>query len=251
MICILFNLSTLSAQEAETSDLAENLFEKNHKWGITLGYSSLYVSNQQNSISYELVNSRAFNFGFVYNMVQLGNFNVNVGLVYKKYLTESYSSIKKEDGYSSAEILDKVDWGPNKQFDISLEIEYLFPFKPGNEKFTGFLGLGTELSFHKKMYGYGTSGLSDPDEPIGFVEVFDFDHIISVGVNFTAGTNIQVGNAFMLRPFITYHYQPDNLYTVTVNTVGLRVSPHTISQHRITGNYLKFGLNIIPGRGLF
>lgn len=233
-----------------SQDLAEEMFKKNHKWGIEAAYSSMYVTNQQNSVNYEFVNSKASNFGLIYNVYQTGKINVSLGLVRTSRYYSSFWALQKEDGFSS-------DWntsynlGVFHEWNVPIQVEYIFPFKKGNNNFTGFIGFGPQFSFHGHVNGYGGTGLQDPDDPIGFLMIDDYDHFMSVGMNFTVGTNIQVGNAFLLRPFINYYYQPDNLYTLVVNTVGLKESPHTISRHRLTGNYLKFGMQIIPARNWF
>src|SRR5690625_130883 len=247
---IFFIFSMFFIQQISSQHLAENLFKKNHKWGVEIGYSSMYTTNQDNSMNFEFLNSRASNIGLIYNVYQLNKINFSLGLVLTSRNIPTVNALKEYDGFSG-DWNEELTTSPIHEVNIPLQVEYIFPFKKGHEGFTGFVGFGPQLSFHKHVYGYGTNGLADPDDPVGYVKTEDYDYFMSVGVNFTVGTNIQVGNAFLLRPFINYHYQPDNLYTIVVNTVGLKESPHTISRHRATGNYLKFGMQIIPTRNWF
>lgn len=245
------------AQTSTKAGLAEYLFSKNHKWGIVAGYTSMSVTNAPNSVSFELANTKGSAFGLTYNAAQIGNVNLSLNMLYTSHQFSFFSAIKAEDiepDYDKVHAGTLGISGPYHELKISAIVEYNFAFSPTNKTFTGFVGIGPELSFQRRVYGTFSRMVYPKGydfDPVGVVGTEDYNNFMNVGVNFTIGTNIQLGNAFLLRPFITYHYQPNTLATYRVRTYKLLTSPNTVSSHHVTGNYMLFGIKIIPGRGLF
>ena len=228
--------------------LAEKLFNTYHKFGLHTGISSLYVENEPNAVSFQLEKPRAFEIGVTYNFYQYKNYNFTASIAFRTYDLTNFEQLKKEDLNFQYDVAGDLTVGPNSQWKVNVEMNYLFKiFK----KLNGYVGIGPEVFLVRKIYGTGAAltTLEDGKE-VGFTTTDDYNKNVFFGASASLGLYIQT-KPLLLQPFFTYHYQPNKLYTETVKTQNLIVSENTVSEHHITGNYLMFGLKIIPSRSLF
>jgi hypothetical protein len=244
-----FSFAHLSAQNNK-NNFAKELFQKNHKFGIDIGYNKLYTSNEYNSLDFNYPNQNAFQLGIEYNFYQYKNFNFKVGLIWRNYAlveTKLLKAVDFDPFLKDTKI--NISVSPNHMYKLPLSAEYYLPIT-NNTSFS--ISLGPEIIIYPEDPTLG-SGLYTNENNIeigykeeGFSNKSPFYFGLNTGVSF----NIQT-KYFLFKPYVNYHYQPKDLYTNVVTTQNLLQSPNTVSKHIIKGDYLGFGLVITPSKALF
>lgn len=248
LMLAVFSFSILLGQE-KAGRSAEAIFHKYHKIGITTGMSILYVTNQENAMEYKYLNQKAFNLGLTYNFYQAGNFNFKVSTLWRIYSIKSTQRLKKEDTNLPLDVAGTLTVGDYEQFLVPVMAEYFWAI---GKKLSVSFSLGPEFTIYPEDPGSGASFfVTKNGTEIGYTDKGDSkDGWLYIGVNVSLGLNIETG-PLLLRPTFTFHYQPETLYTNVVTTQNLLVSENTVSKHEITGNYVMFGISILPSRDLF
>lgn len=244
LILAVFSCSFLFGQAEQKAKVAEKLFDKYHKFGVFVGGGIVTTTNESNGMAYDLHNIRAGNLGVEYNFYQTYNFNFKVSLIWRTYMIKT--SWVFSENTSGGPYRMWTQWsGDENQYKIPFTAEYFLPL--GKKSSINF-GLGTEFLITPQYPGYGSS-IRYPGEA-GFRQRSYFSNDwFYLGFNLSIGLNIET-EPFLLKPTFTYHYQPTTLFYQIVTTQNLKVE-NTISTHEITGNYVMFGLTIIPSRNLF
>lgn len=231
---------------SQTSELTFNSFSK---FGLNIGLENIHTKNERNSISFNYYNPKAFSIGVDYNILQKNNFNFKIGLTYRIYSTKDEFTIKAEDYNNQFNLKSTSKFGDFSQFKIPISIEY---FKRLSNNSSLFFGIGPEILIYQDDISSGEFKIynSNINSNIGYVENGKSTNILSIGLNLNFGLNIK-SKSILLRPIITYHYQPSTIYINTVETKNLVVSENTISKHEILGTYLMFGFSVHTNRNLF
>lgn len=233
----------LNAQENKKGNYAKELFQTYYKFGLVVGTSSLAVANEENSVNYAFKRPQTFDVGIEYNFYQIKNWNFRAAFILQNYDLVNEEYIKSEDA-GGAETLSFTIWtGPNQQFKIPIYADY-------------FLQIGNKTAFN---FSIGPEIIIYPDDPTSGSHGVDGVEYISeegLGGGFYFGLNGSIGfnwkmKGLLLKSFITYHYQNEVLYTNTVTTSNLQVSPNTVSKHEITGDYFMLGVSLYPSKSLF
>ncbi len=249
LVLAIFSLSLSFGQQKENfyqGHIAEKIFKKYQKIGLHTGISSLYVDNEPNGMLLEFEKPRTFEIGLTYNFLQYEKFNFSISAIYRTYNLKNYSNLKKEDSGYPIDIAGWLKIGPYFEYKLNTEVQYYFNLF--NITIVN-ISVGPELTLARKIYGT-TIAITDDERAVGYTSVSDYNATTFFGANLSLGFNIKT-KPLLLQPFITYHYQPKNLFTEVVTTQNLRVSENTVTKHHVTGNYILFGLKIIPSRDLF
>lgn len=243
---------TANAQEKQKpvdQGLAKSIFHDKYRFGLTYGNSLLYTENEPNPLDYHYFNQfSSYEVGLTYNILYHKNWIWSTTLIYRRRRIKDFLRLKGEDigteygfHYYSIE-------GPYFEWKLNTMLDYHFKIY---KRFSGFAGVGPELTLTRKTLGSEISGfMTAENEFIGFTGEDDYNKTLFVGANVRFGVSINT-KALLIQPFVMYHYQPQDMYTSTVVTQGLRVSSNTISKHSYTGNYLMFGVKLFPGKSLF
>jgi hypothetical protein len=244
-----FSFTNGIGQSANKKEIAVDLFKKHQKFGLLIGGDILYTYNETNAVDFNSPNQKASDIGVDYNFYQIHNFNFKASFIWRQYNIKETSTFKGEDINYSQDITSKIEWGPFEQFKIPIAVEYYFPL---TQKISAYISLGPEFIIYPEDPTSGSSFavLSDGTE-VGYTEVGNSkDGWLYFGVNTSLGFSIDT-KAMLIRPFVTYHFQPEVLYTNVVTTQNLLVSNNTVSVHEIKGNYLMVGVSLNPSRDLF
>lgn len=234
----------LNAQENERENYAKQIFKTYYKFGLVVGTSSLAVTNEENAVKYEFKRPQTFDIGVEYNFYQIKNWNFRAAFILQNYTLVNEQYLKKEDIPSLYNDESQTIWfGPFQQFKIPMYADY-------------FLQIGNKTSFN---FSLGPEFIIYPDDPtsgstgvngVEYISEEGFGGGLFVGLNGSIGFNWKM-KGLLLKSFITYHYQNEVLYTNTVTTSNLEVSPNTVSKHEITGDYFMFGVSVYPSKSLF
>lgn len=248
LILAFFVMICLYGQEKEQY-VAESIFEKYHKFELFAGYGILYTTNEENAADYKYSNLKAFNLGVDYNFFQIHNFNFKIGFIWRIYQIKSSRMFRHQDTgllYDTGAIV----WlGDFNQYIFPLTAEYFIAI---NKNLSLNFGLGTEFLIYPEDSISGVFFVAgNKGKWIGSTNMGNSkDGFLYIGLNASVGLNIEAG-PLLLRPSFTYHYQPETLFTNVVTTQNLLVSENTVSTHKITGNYIMFGLGISLNREVF
>ncbi len=242
---LLFCNVTLAQDEKEV----DNVFDVYSKLGLIVGLDNLYTTNEPNSVSYELSTSKAFVIGLEYNFYQFKNYNLKVSALYREYNLKNYTYFKGEDFGLDFDISGVLSYGPWSQIKVPIEIQY---FKDINDELFVYFGFGPEFIIYPDDPSSGSAlGVLEDGTEVGFTEIgYNNDKSFYFGFNGAIGFGYKT-KYFLIRPFLQYHYQPEDLYTIIVTTQNLQSSPNTVSKHTIKGSYLSFGVVLNPAKSLF
>lgn len=209
--------------------------------GANLGLSKLPTTNESNSVGYELFNPTALEIGLTYSYLKKKDWVFEVSGSYRHYNLSNREIVKSEDIDSNRGVNGVLTFGPYNQYKLNTLFKYRFKNYP--LKF----GLGPELLIYPEdlVLGATVSG----DEIIFTDNGFSKDGWAFLGITGELDYGIKTKH-ILFSIFMQYHWQPEDLYTVTVITNNLNVSPDTISKHTITGNYILLGIRLNPTKKL-
>lgn len=211
-------------------------------FGIHFQYERMYTDNQTNAVNYNLPSQNAFTLGLNYRFTLHPKFNLDISANYRFYDLENTRTIKREDLGINTDIDGSLIVGPNSQIGINSIIKYHLL------KNRFLVGLGPELIIYPDDPGSG-SILQQPDNR-GYTNVSNNNGLLYLGLNVSLEYVIPL-NVLEITLYSYYHWQPKDLFTITVTTQNLLVSENTISQHSLTGNYLAFGIKFRPSKSIF
>lgn len=242
----LFSSFATFAQEKQS--ISDSLFGEYYKIGLFVGTSTLFVENESNAIDFAYRNTQTFELGLEYNFYQWRNLNFKTAFIYRNHKMISFKRFKGEDTTLSYDFSGTTKWGPYEQYKFSVLAEYLIPL---SQKLSVNVNIGPEITFFPNSESSGShfAILSDGTE-VGNTHEGESPNPISAGMNIGIGLNFKMPH-FLLRPVLSFHFQTNNLFTDVVTTQNLQVSENTVSEHSVTGNYLMFGMSILPSKSLF
>lgn len=219
------------------------------KLGIFVGAERLFTNNQQNSVGYFYDSQRTFSFGIDYRFYSLKKINFKTGLHFRTYLINNLYHIKSFDYGGEFDLIGLTQVGDINQYKLPLSAEYIITI---SKHFDLFVGTGVELLFYEDDPSSGGLLINNPniENPIGFLETGNNKGQFTFGFNLAIGTNIYT-KLFCFKPYLKYNIQNEDIFVNRVETVNLQVSTNTTSFHKINGNYLMFGLAIIPSKEMF
>lgn len=233
----------LNAQENEKENYAKELFKTYYKFGLVVGTSSLAVTNEENAVNYEIKRPQTFDIGIEYNFYQIKNWNFRAAFILQNYSLVNEQYIESED-VGGVETNSFTFWlGPFQQFKIPFYADYIL--RVGKKTALNF-SMGPEFIIYPDDPTSGSAGVNG----VEYISEEGFGGGFFVGFNGSLGFNWKM-KGLLLKSFITYHYQNEVLYTNTVTTSNLQVSPNTVSKHEITGDYFMFGVSVYPSKSLF
>lgn len=217
--------------------------------GIVVGIESLFTDNQQNSVDYFYDTKKTFTIGLDYRFYSFKKINFKAGLHFRTYFTREFYNIKSFDFGGGIDLRGLTQVGEINQYKLPLSAEYIIPI---SKNFDLFGGAGFEILFYEDDPSSGSVLINNPniENPVGYVEEGNNKSQFTYGFNVSIGANLYT-KWFCFKPFIKYNIQNEDIFVNRVDTVNLQVSENTSSLHRINGNYLMFGLAIIPSKELF
>lgn len=226
-----------------------NEYENYTRLGIVVGIESLFADNQQNSVGYFYDTQKTFTVGIDYRFYSFEKFNFKVGLHFRTYNINNYYEIKSFDFGGEFDLKGFIQVSEINQYKLPFSAEYIIPI---SKNFDLFGGAGFEVLFYEDDPSSGSVLINNPniENPVGFVEEGNNTRQFTYGFNVSIGANLYT-KWFCFKPFIKYNIQNEDIFVNRVDTVNLQVSQNTSSLHRINGNYLMFGLAIIPSKELF
>ena len=220
-----------------------------YNFGLNLSSEHLNSRNQANAVDYNLHNTQTFNFGLSYRLSKKEFeyiFTANV----RRFNMVNSSSFKGEDipdplGYTSETTLYdsfnyKLSATINKVLIRSKTLDVYF-------------GIGPELLIYPEDPITGEFVFITETEEVGYTEKGNSangKNPFYLGVNANLGLNFKT-KYLLINPYLTYHYQRENIFNNVVTTQNLYVSENTVSKHSIKGSYLGFGVNIYPSQSIF
>ncbi len=219
------------------------------KLGIVVGTERLFTDNQQNSVGYFYDTKKTFTIGLDYRFYSFKKFNFKAGLHFRTYLTREFYNIRSFDFGGEFDLRGLTQVGDINQYKLPLSIEYIITI---SKNFDLFVGTGVELLFYEDDPTTGFLLITNPniEDQIGFLEEGNNKGQFTYGFNLSIGANLYT-KLFCFKPFVKYNIQNEDIFVNKVETVNLQVSENTTSIHKINGNYLMFGLAIIPSKQLF
>lgn len=231
---LLFSIAAISQSIAQQSEYS--------KLGIHIGLSKLEVSNELNSVGYEISAPKALEFGVSYKIYEAKKWKLETIASYRSYSLTNKFNVKSEDIDTNRGFSGSLEFSSFEQFKLNVIPSYTI----GHSNFS--IGLGPELIIYPSDFVLGTQFAGD--EVVYTDDGFSGDDWAYLGLTSQITYNLKF-EGFQLRFYAGYHWQPKDLYTVTVVTNDLNVSPDTISKHTITGNYLQFGVGFNPSKKWF
>lgn len=245
ILTLVFSNIILAQEKAFT----DNFFDSYTKIGLSVGTSILFTENENNAVDFEYLNINTFEIGLSYNFLNKNNFIFSTNALLRSHNNENNEKFKKEDIDKNYDFSRRIAVGTYNEYKLSLIADYFFKI---NKDIFGFGGLGPEVGFASNVYSMGASFVIDNENRIerGYTEKGDYNKNIFLGANIRLGLTF-LTKPILIQPYLEYHYQPNVMYTNLVKTQNLKISQNTVSQHSYTGNYLMFGLKIIPSRSLF
>lgn len=244
----IFLFTSLFISILAKSQNAEILFkEKYSKVGLELGLNKMYTKNTPNPASFEWTPTTSFSFGLTYNFYQQKNYNFKVSALYSMFDKNSQFIITDNKGnkWRSA-----GSDGPYNLFMFPLEAEYYF--KIANKTYFS-ISPGLEVTFNPygRDEGYSLDAGGIGGGAIVKVETIEYSRNSPWYFGLNLGAAISLSTKPMLIKFnAKYHYQfEDYIYEgMATTTIDGNTSS---SKHQLTGNYLGFGISIIPNKKLF
>lgn len=212
------------------------------KLGLHLSLNIMSVSNENNSVSYEISPPKALEFGVSYKIYEAKKWKLETIASYRSYSLTNKFNVKSEDIDTNRGFSGSLEFSSFEQFKLNVIPSYTI----GHSNFS--IGLGPELIIYPSDFVLGTQFAGD--EVVYTDDGFSGDGWAYLGLTSQITYNLKF-EGFQLRFYAGYHWQPKDLYTVTVVTNDLNVSPDTISKHTITGNYLQFGVGFNPSKKWF
>jgi hypothetical protein len=239
---LLFTAGTTTAQNAEY------LFrEKYSRLGLDLGYRYMFVTNYGNDNTYYWDPMHSAGFGLQYNFNQNGYVNFRISANYVigeiREKIETQGTVTQKIG-----IMDM-----SQMITLPFEMEYYL--KLNNKFFTSF-STGPEVMFNT-MWRYGTIGYSvyevqiDDNTKGYYTVIWPEDRL---PILLYCGFNFGVSIGYTLKPMlikfnVKYNYQFDQFLYQGITRIETG-SLQNASKHQVTGDYLGFGITIIPRKKL-
>lgn len=211
------------------------------KLGLHLSLNIMSVSNENNSVSYEISPPKALEFGVSYKIYEAKKWKLETIASYRSYSLTNKFNVKSEDIDTNRGFSGSLEFSSFEQFKLNVIPSYTI----GHSNFS--IGLGPELIIYPSDFVLGTQFAGD--EVVYTDDGFSGDGWAYWGLTSEIAYKVNTKHV-QLSLFAQYHWQQKDLYTVTVITNDLNVSPDTISQHKITGNYLAFGIRLNPTKKL-
>ena len=246
--CFFAVLFILNSNAQEIGFSAEQIYQDYSKFGLIVGMSLLYTENEPNAVDYTYITQKAFNLGIEYNILQTHRFSFRTAFIYRTYDIKNTKYIKGQDFGEDFDVFFTSGVGPFKQFKVPLDAQYYFPI---NKTLSSYVSVGPEFIIYPEDPTSGGLSIGNFDPFVGYTEEGNSkDGWLYVGANLSLGLAIKT-NIALIKPFVTYHYQPETLYTNVVTTQNLMVSENTVSKHKIKGDYLLFGIILNPAKSLY
>lgn len=251
VLVLSFCFCNLQSQTLEKNNSSKNLYNQYNKFGLVLGMSFLPTYNETNAINYHYPTQKSYEIGLEYNFYQIKNYYFKASLLWRTYRMRQTQYFKNEDtGYPFQVPYGTYIDGPYNQFKIPIVVEYNINL---NKNFSIALNVGPEVLIYAEDPSSGIGYYFDEnlDEVIGYRETGKSKNgSLFFGINSGLSINLKT-KPFLIKPYFTYHYQPEAIYTNVVKTENLLVSENTVSTHKIKGNYFLFGITIHPSKTLF
>lgn len=233
---------------ASNSQNAAYLYRNNYfRLGVDIDYRIMFSSNYSPDNIYYWKALQTVGFGVQYNFYQKDNLNFRTSALY--VIGNIREQIKEND--IDGDIIKTGNIEQVRLVTLPIELEYYLKL---NDKFfispfTGFELLVNTL----KPYSYAgstTIEIQNGENTTKYSTVIRTNYEIPVYYGFNFGCSISYELQPVLIKFnVKYHYQfGDYLYRglTRIEKNGF----YTASKHQITGEYLGFGITIIPRKNL-
>lgn len=232
---LLTTIFSLSSYSQYKDDYYYNL-------GFSTGSDLIKSENENNSVGYKFRDVNTFNIGLNYKITREKYFTV-FSLETRIYNLKNDVLIKKEDFNSKYDLIDYQVLTGFAQFKLKAILNRRFMI---SKNINFYLGTGPEILLYEYDPISG-SILADVNSiEVGYTEKGQSKkNGIYLGINFNVGFEVKT-KYLIISPYILYHYQSTNLFENIVTTQNLLVSPNTVSQHNIKGEYISFGFIFYP-----
>jgi hypothetical protein len=231
-----------------TAQNAEYLFREYYsRLGIDIDYRYMFVTNIGNDNTYYWDPMHSGGFGLQYNFNQNGDVNFRISGQY--VIGEIREKIK-----ANGDVTQKIGVMNQSQL-ITLPFEIEYYLKLNNKFFTSFTA-GPVLVLNT-MWRYDFTGVSDFEVQYagdttgyytGIYPKYRLPILLYYGFNF--GFSFSYALKPMLIKFnVKYHYQFDEFLYQGITRID-RDGLQNASKHEVTGDYLGFGITIIPNKNL-
>ena len=219
------------------------------KVGLTGMYISPSVSNNANSLDFEIENLNTISYGLKYNFYQFESYNLSVSLQGYNF-KEKYKYNLKEEDYPAENTVALANSYQKKEmlhFTLNLIMDRYFPVK--NNYF--MIGAGPEIRVVQNFRSLTTAGYAPVDDMQNetvFLEAYlRSEEFIHVGIRADAGFGL-ASNIGLFELRLHGHLGFNDFIKGTVMVDNLLVSPSSTTDFTVSGNYFGVGLSYYPKR---
>jgi hypothetical protein len=227
---------------------AEYLFrEKYSRLGLDLGYRYMFVTNFGNDNTYYWDPMHTAGFGIQYNFNQNDDVNFRI--------SAHYVIGKISEKMKTAGSITRKSGIMNQSQMITFPIEMEFCLKLNNKFYASF-STGPEVMFNT-MRRYGFTGYSDYEVQYdgnttgyytGIYPKYRLPILLYYGYNLGFSFSYAL-NPILIKFNVKYNYQFDEYLYQGITRID-RDGLQNASKHQVTGDYMGFGITIIPRKKL-